>query len=85
LFPIFTSKRDALQAYLKEKGVQTQIHYPIPPHKQKCYKSWNHLSFPITERIAREELSIPMGPCLTMEEVQFVVAAVNDFSFCRQS
>jgi len=51
----------------------------IPPHKQECYKPWNHLSFPITERIAREELSIPMGPCLTMEEVSTVTDALNAF------
>lgn len=79
LFPIFCKERDALQNFLTENGVQTLIHYPIPPHKQECYSAWNHLSFPITERIHAEELSLPMSPVMTPEEVQAVVEIVNKF------
>lgn len=77
LFPVRTKKRDELQRYLAENGVQTVIHYPIPPHKQECYKEWNELSFPITERIHDEELSLPMSPVLTTKEIGTVVEQVN--------
>ena len=77
IFPIRSNKRDELQTYLADKGVQTLIHYPIPPHKQECYKEWNNLSFPITEQIHREELSLPMSPTLTNEQVQFVIDMIN--------
>lgn len=79
LFPIFCSRRDELQKFLAENGVQTLIHYPIPPHKQECYVQWNHLSFPITERIHAEELSLPMSPVMTEEEIRTVVEIVNKF------
>lgn len=79
LFPIRTKRRDELQKYLADNGVQTIIHYPIPPHKQVCYKEWNNLSFPITEQIHDEELSLPMSPCLTMEEARKVVEVINVF------
>lgn len=79
LFPIRTKHRDELQKYLADNGVQTIIHYPIPPHKQECYKEWNGLSFPITERIHDEELSLPMSPVMTEEEVKKVVEVLNDF------
>jgi len=59
--------------------VQTIIHYPIPPHKQACYKEWNHLSFPITEQIHSEELSLPMSPVLTQAEIEMVVKLINAF------
>ena len=79
----FKSNRDRLHDYLEENGVGTVIHYPIPPHKQECYckEAWNtpKLSLPITERIANEELSIPMSPCLTMEQVKYVVKLLNEF------
>lgn len=81
IFPIRTGNRDALQAYLKEKGVQTIIHYPIPPHKQEAYKEWNHLSFPITEQIHAEELSLPMSPTLTDEQVDYVIDCINRFEY----
>lgn len=77
IFPIFTSQRDALKEALQEKGIGTLIHYPIPPHQQACYKEWNHLSFPVTERLAREELSLPLHPAMTDEQVAFVVEALN--------
>lgn len=71
--------RDALHDYLEQNGVGTVIHYPIAPHKQECYEEWNGMSFPITERIANEELSLPIGPSITMEEVSDVVKLINEF------
>lgn len=77
IFPILSQRRDELQSYLSENGVQTLIHYPIPPHKQICYKELNQLSFPITERIHTEELSLPMSPVLTEVEVIKIVELIN--------
>lgn len=79
VFPVLTEKRDELQQYLKSKEIGTVIHYPIPPHKQKCYKDWNNLSFPITERIHNSELSLPMGPAITEEQVRYVIDAINEW------
>ena len=81
LFPILVAdgKRDALHDYLEQNGVGTVIHYPIPPHKQECYKEWNAMSLPITEYIADHELSLPIGPSITMEETVQVVRLVNEF------
>lgn len=79
IFAIRCSRRDALQKYLSEQGIQTNIHYPIPPHKQECYKELNQLSFPITEKIHNEELSLPMSPAMTMEEAKIVVDVLNHF------
>ena len=78
-FPIFCERRDELQAWLKEGGVQTLIHYPIPPHKQECYREWNDRCYPITERIHQQELSIPMNQAVTREEAGIVVRLINDF------
>ena len=77
IFPIFTERRDELQAYLKENGIGTLIHYPIPPHKQLAYKELNNLSFPITEKIHATELSLPMSPCLTDEQAFYIVNILN--------
>ena len=79
LFTIRTSRRDELQKYLSEHGVQTLIHYPIPPHKQACYAEWNSLSFPITEKIHAQELSLPISPVMIEEEVKQVVKVINLF------
>ena len=79
LFPVFCPERDALQSHLKGRGVQTLIHYPIPPHKQACYREWNERSYPITEAIHAKELSLPMSPVMTDEEIGMVVDAVNSF------
>ena len=79
LFPIRTKGRDELQAYLAQNGIQTLIHYPIPPHKQECYKELNQLSLPVTEQIHREELSLPMSPVMTEEEMRTVVNVINKF------
>ncbi len=77
IFPILTKKRDELHDYLEKNGVQTIIHYPIPPHKQECYKEWNALSFPLTEKLAKEELSLPMSPVMTDEDVEEVIQIIN--------
>ena len=77
LFPILTRKRDDLQLYLKDNGIETLIHYPIPPHKQDCYTEMNHLCFPITEEIHNNELSLPIGPEISLEEVVFISDVVN--------
>ena len=79
LFVIRTSKRNELQNYLSEQGVQSLIHYPIPPHKQVAYKEYNSLNFPITERIHNELLSIPLSAIITIEEIDLVVRAINNF------
>lgn len=80
VFAIRSEKRDELQKYLSEKGVQTLIHYPIPPHKQQAYSEWNNLSFPISEKIHKEELSLPISPVMSQDEILEVVQAVNSFS-----
>lgn len=79
IFPVFCEERDRLQQHLREWGIETLIHYPIPPHHQACYKEYAHLSLPITERIYRTELSLPIGPTLEREEALQVVEAVNAF------
>ncbi len=79
LFPVLCKHRNKLQAYLKENGVGTMIHYPIPPHKQECYKQWHNWFYPITEKIHDLELSLPIGPSLTEEEVKSVIDIINSF------
>ncbi|PTT36064.1 aminotransferase [Chryseobacterium sp. HMWF028] len=79
LFVIRTENRDELQKYLTENGIQTLIHYPIPPHKQQAYKEWNELSFPISEKIHEEVLSLPISPVMTEEEIRKVIETVNRF------
>ncbi len=79
LFVIRCKERDSLKQFLEENGVQTVIHYPIPPHKQQAYKDWNHLSFPITEQIHNEVLSLPINPVMKAYEVSEVIAYLNRF------
>ncbi len=79
LFVIRTEKRTELQNYLKENGIETMIHYPIPPHKQKALDSWNNLSFPITEIIHNEVLSLPLNGVLTDDEVSKIIKVLNIF------
>jgi len=79
IFIIRTSHRDQLQQYLTENGIQTLIHYPIPPHRQLAYKEWNKLSFPITEKIHQEVLSLPISPVMRDEEVKKVVEILNNY------
>lgn len=78
-FPIFCERRNELQKYLADKDIGTLIHYPIPPHKQECYKEWNNRSYPITEKIHAQELSIPMNQAVTLEQAKEVVDALNSF------
>ena len=79
LFPILCEKRDELHDYLEQNGVGTVIHYPIAPHKQACYKEWNDISFPITEYIANHELSLPIGPAISLKDVAILVELINKF------
>lgn len=79
IFAVRTHNRDAFQKYLTEKGIQTIIHYPTPPHKQGAYKEWNNLSFPITEEIHNTILSLPISPVMTNSEIEKVVEVVNEF------
>ena len=87
LFPILigNGQRDAFHDYLEGKGVGTVCHYPIPPHMQECYnkESWNipQLSLPISERIAKEELSLPIGPAISSLEIVKTVDIINSFEF----
>ena len=86
IFPVLCQQRDRLQSYLTDNGIQTVIHYPIPPHKQRCYASSDALvippsGLPITERIHREVLSLPCNPALTDEEVDYIISKLNDLSF----
>lgn len=79
IFPIFTPYRNALQQHLAECGIETAIHYPVPPHRQRCYSAFNSLSLPITEQLAQTELSLPISPVLTDEEVHYIIQSVNTF------
>jgi dTDP-4-amino-4,6-dideoxygalactose transaminase len=79
LFVIRTQNRLHLQEYLHHNGIQTVIHYPIPPHKQKALLLWNHLSFPITQKIHDEVLSLPISPVLTMNEISYIVEILNRY------
>lgn len=84
IFPILTARRDELRQYLLEHDVETEIHYPIPPHRQKCYSQWNDLSLPVTERIHREELSLPCHPAMKQEEADHVACLLNQFTASKE-
>ncbi len=79
LFVIRTRQRQALQDWLSKKNIQTLVHYPIPPHQQQAYSDWKDKSYPITEQIHNEVISLPVSPLLTDSEVERVIAAVNSF------
>lgn len=79
LFVIRTKNRDHLQQYLTKNNIQTVIHYPVPPHKQNAFPDWNNLSFPITEKIHNEVLSLPMSPVLTETEVDYIIEILNQY------
>jgi dTDP-4-amino-4,6-dideoxygalactose transaminase len=80
LFVIRTKERDRLQKYLEDNGIQTVIHYPVPPHKQPAYKEWNNLNLPITEKIHNEVLSLPIGSHLSDEDLQIIVENINKYA-----
>lgn len=77
IFPILCPSRDRLQQYLKDNGIETMIHYPIPPHQQEAYKEWNEQHYPITEFIHQQELSLPCNPTMTDEEVYQIIDSIN--------
>ena len=84
IFPVLCQQRDRLQSYLADNGIQTVIHYPIPPHKQRCYASSDALvippsGLPITEQIHCQELSLPCNQVLTDDEVDYIISKLNDF------
>ncbi len=79
LFVIRAENRDELQRYLSENGIHTMIHYPVAPHKQKALKPFNDLSFPITEKIHNEVLSLPISPVMTFEEASFITKILNQY------
>lgn len=80
LFVIRTNKRDELQKYLLDNGVQTLIHYPLAPHKQEAYKEWNEESFPISEHIHDEVLSLPISGVQSLDDTQKIIQVINDFN-----
>jgi dTDP-4-amino-4,6-dideoxygalactose transaminase len=80
IFPILCEQRDRLQQYLADHGVGTVIHYPIPPHKQACYSVWHEQSFPITERIHSQELSLPCHQAMSDSDVDYVIQLINNFA-----
>ena len=84
LFPVLSRHRDDLQKYLLERGINTLIHYPVPPHRQECYSEWNGISLPITERIASQELSLPISQVMSEEEALYVAETVNNFDHASQ-
>ncbi len=80
IFPILTKNRNSLQDYLKQAGIQTLIHYPIAPHKQKAYAEWNHHAYPISEYIHACELSLPMHPLLSQNELMYITDRMNKWN-----
>lgn len=80
LFPILSNRRDSLKEHLAQKGIETQIHYPIPPHRQQCYREWGEPHLPITDMIHQQELSLPISPAMNIDEAKAVVEAVNTFT-----
>ena len=79
IFAVRTKNRDKLQKYLTENNIETLIHYPIPPHKQECFKEWNNLYLPVTEEIHRTVLSLPISPILTDCEVEKIAEVLNNY------
>ncbi len=79
LYVIRASERDKLQKYLSDNGIQTVIHYPVPPFRQEAYKEWNNYIYPITERIHNEVISLPISPILLDEEIEKVINIINKF------
>ncbi len=80
LFIVRCKERDKLKEYLKDNRIQTLIHYPIPPHKQSAYKELNRMSFPISEEIHKEVLSLPIGPYLEKDEIDYICKKINGFN-----
>lgn len=83
VFVIRCKQRDELQQYLAEQGIQTIIHYPVPVHRQQAYKDWNDESYPLTETIHQQVLSLPMSPVMSTQDVEAVIMAINNFT-CKE-
>lgn len=81
LYVIRTKYREKLQRHLLSNGIQTLIHYPIPPHKQKAFKGWNKISLPVTEQIHDTVLSLPLSPVITLDEARYVAIKINEFKY----
>lgn len=79
IYPIHTERRDELRHYLADNGIETLIHYPVPPHLQKCYPEWNNLNYPVTEKLADTELSLPISPAMQPEEAMTVCRIINEW------
>ena len=79
IFPVLCERRDELKQHLQDRGISTDVHYPIPPHQQLCYKQWASLSLPITERIHKDILSLPINQTLSQEDLIYVAEALNEF------
>lgn len=79
LFVIRCKERDQLKNFLQQKGIETDIHYPVPPHRQEAYKEWNNLELPITDQIHQEVLSLPLNSALTVEDIQYIAECINLF------
>jgi dTDP-4-amino-4,6-dideoxygalactose transaminase len=79
LFVVRTADRESLQRYLTANGVQTMIHYPIPPHKQEAYKEWNNFKYPISEKIHNEVLSLPLSNVIEAEDVKKIIGLLNAY------
>lgn len=79
VFPVFTAGRDLLKRWLAERGIGTMIHYPVPPHRQRCMPEWRDKSLPVTDRIHSTELSLPISPALTPQEISRVITAINSW------
>ena len=79
IFGVRTNNREHLKNYLEQKGIESLVHYPIPPHKQECNKKYSHLSLPITEEIHKNILSIPISPVLTDDEVDYIINTINNY------
>lgn len=80
IYPIRTSERDRLREYLSREGIETMVHYPVPPHKQQAYSEWNERTYHISEQIHQEILSLPISPVMKEEEVKRVIEALNSFN-----
>ena len=79
VFAIRTERRESLQSYLMDNGIQTMIHYPIPPHMQEAYKEWKNDHYPISEQIHKEILSLPISPVQTQKDTQYIIDVINRF------
>jgi dTDP-4-amino-4,6-dideoxygalactose transaminase len=80
VFAVRVQHREAIQKYLSEKGIQTMIHYPVPPHKQPAYAAWSNDNYPISEKIHQEIISLPISPVMKDDEVEYVCKVVNSYT-----